>query len=153
MALEFIKQNSNDFDKALDYLEYEDVKKIKSDLSEEKIKGSIHHELTHWLDDTFNNHRVKRAIDRFIKKNKKVGRNNIPIDADTLEIQAQIHNIHQLKRKHQDIWDTLTFNEMMNMSITIRVVYNNLPLKYRDRWVRDLKTRMYREGLLGKRMY
>lgn len=153
MALEFIKQNSNDFDKALDYLEYEDVKKIKSDLSEEKIKGSIHHELTHWLDDTFNNHRVKRAIDRFIKKNKKVGRNNIPIDADTLEIQAQIHNIHQLKRKYQDIWDTLTFNEMMNMSITIRVVYNNLPLKYRDRWVRDLKTRMYREGLLGKRMY
>jgi hypothetical protein len=42
---------------------------------------------------------------------------------------------------------------MMNMSVTIRVVYNNLPLKYRNRWVRDLKTRMYREGLLGKNMY
>jgi len=152
-ALEFIKDNNNDFDKALDNLEWDDVKKIKSDLSEEKIKGSIHHELTHWLDDTFNNNRIKRAVDKFIKKNKKVGRNNIPIDADTLEIQAQIHNIHQLKRKYQDVWDNLTFNEMMNMSITIRVVYNNLPLKYRNRWVRDLKTRMYREGLLGKNMY
>jgi hypothetical protein len=152
-ALEFIKDNNNDFDKALDNLEWDDVKKIKSDLSEEKIKGSIHHELTHWLDDTFNNNRIKRAVDKFIKKNKKVGRNNIPIDADTLEIQAQIHNIHQLKRKYQDVWDNLTFNEMMNMSVTIRVVYNNLPLKYRNRWVRDLKTRMYREGLLGKNMY
>lgn len=152
-ALEFVKENDNDLDKALDSLDYYELKKFKADLSEEKIKGSIHHELTHWLDDTFNNHRVKRAVDRFMKKNKKVGRNNMPIDADTLEIQAQIHNIHQLKRKYQDIWDTLTFNEMMNMSITIRIVYNNLPLKYRDRWVRDLKTRMYREGLLGKKMY
>jgi hypothetical protein len=152
-ALEFIKDSNNDLDKALDELNYSDLKKFKSDLSEEKIKGSIHHELTHWLDDTFNNNRLKRAVDRFVKKNKKVGRNNIPIDADTLEIQAQIHNIHQLKRKYQDIWDTLTFNEMMNMSITIRIVYNNLPLKYRDRWVRNLKTRMYREGLLGKKMY
>jgi hypothetical protein len=151
--LEFIKDSDNDLDNALDSLDYYDLKKFKWDLSEEKIKGSIHHELTHWLDDTFNNRRIKRAVDRFMKKNKKVGRNNMPIDADTLEIQAQIHNIHQLKRKYQDIWDGLTFDEMMNMSVTIRVVYNNLPLKYRDRWVRALKTRMYREGLLGKKMY
>lgn len=152
-AIDFIKANNNNLDEALDNLDDQYVRQFKSDLSEEKIKGSIYHEFSHWLDDTFHNRKVKRAVDKFIAKGKKVGKNNMPIDADKLEIQAQIHNIHQLKRKYGDIWDELTFDEMMDKSITIKVVYKMLPLKYRDRWVRDLKTRMYREGLLGKKMY
>ena len=152
-AIDFIKENNNNLDEALDNLDDQYVRQFKSDLSEEKIKGSIYHEFSHWLDDTFHNRKVKRAVDKFIAKGKKVGKNNMPIDADKLEIQAQIHNIHQLKRKYGDIWDELTFDEMMDKSITIKVVYKMLPLKYRDRWVRDLKTRMYREGLLGKKMY
>lgn len=152
-AIEFIRDNNNSLDEALDKLDDYYMDRFKSDLSEEKIKGSIHHELAHWLDDTFHNRKVKRAIDKFIAKGKKVGKNNIPIDSDKLEIQAQIHNIHQLKRKYSEIWDDLNFFEMMKKSITLRVVFDMLPLKDRVRWVRDLKTRMYREGLLGKKMY
>lgn len=152
-AIDFIKESNNNLDEALYKLDDQYFRQFKSDLSEEKIKGSIYHELSHWLDDTFHNRKVKRAVDKFIAKGKKIGKNNMPIDADKLEIQAQIHNIHQLKRKYSDIWDELTFDEMMDKSITIKVVYKMLPLKYRDRWVRDLKTRMYREGLLGKKMY
>jgi hypothetical protein len=152
-ALEFLKQQNNDFDKAINSLTKKQSREFTIEFTEEKIKASIHHELTHWLDDVFYNQRIKRAADKFLKKNKSVGRNNMPIDADTLEIQAQIHNIHQLKRKYSDIWDSLTFNEMMNMSLTLKLVFDSLPEKYRYRWVRDLKTRMYREGLLGKKMY
>jgi hypothetical protein len=152
-AINFLKSQNNDLDRSLNSLSKEDVRLFKTDFSEEKIKASIHHELTHWLDDVFYNKRIKRATDKFIKKNKRVGKNNIPIDADTLEIQAQIHNIHQLKRKYNDIWNSLTFNEMMTMSSTLKTIFNSLPEKYRYKWVRDLKTRMYREGLLGEKMY
>ena len=152
-ALEFIKKFNGNLDSALLNLDEVDHVKFKSDLTEERIKGSIHHELAHWLDDTFHKKRLKRAVDRFSLKGKAVGKNNMPIDADKLEIQAQIHNIHQTKRKYGDIWDELTFNEMMLKTPIIKVVYSMLPSKYRDRWIRDLKSRMYREGLLGKKMY
>jgi hypothetical protein len=75
----------------------DDVKPLfEKDLSEPRIKGSIHHELTHWVDDTMNN----QHIDKFIKNNEKktAEENNVLkyINTHYLERQAQIHNIKQL---------------------------------------------------------
>lgn len=123
------------------------------EFSESKIKGSIHHELAHWIDDTLHNSHIKhRAL-----KVKEGGVTDmtikgLPINADYLEIQAQIHNVLQLKNKYEDIWDDITFMDLVEISPTLHGVYNTLKNSVRDKWIRDLKTRMYREGLLGVNM-
>jgi hypothetical protein len=69
-----------------------------------------------------------------------------------MEIQGQIHNVKQLHNKYNDIWDTLTFSDLIKYSPTLRTISNELKGDIKTKWVRDLKTRMHREGLLGKNM-
>jgi hypothetical protein len=112
------------------------------EFTEHKIKGSIHHELVHWIDDVLNNRHIANKLIR----NTKIKN----IDFTEIEIQAQIHNIVQLKRKYGDIWDSITFDEMIKMSPPLNVV---LKSDGKERWIFKLKKRMAREGLLGKKMY
>ena len=117
----------------------------------EKIKGSIHHELAHWIDDTFNRgHLLKR-----LNKQAELGtRNlkNIPVNMTKTEIQGQIHNVKQLYNKYKEIWDDLSFMDMIQMSPPLIGIYNELNFEQKKTWTRDLKTRMFRENLLGKKM-
>ena len=117
-------------------------KSFAKEFTEEKIKGSIHHELVHWVDDTMNNRHIAKIV-----KNK-------PEDFNShyIEIQAQIHNVVQLKRKHADIWDLMSFDEMLNMSPILISVYKDLKPENKKKWLIKLKRRMYREGLLGDEM-
>jgi hypothetical protein len=78
--------------------------------------------------------------------------NKLPINANKLEIQAQIHNVKQLYNKYENIWDELTFKDMLTYSPPLNKVYRDLPMKIKLDWIRNLKTRMHREGLLGKNM-
>lgn len=39
------------------------------------------------------------------------------------------------------------------MSPTLSLVYRQLPIEERNIWIKKLKRRMYREGLLGQEMY
>ena len=49
----------------------------------------------------------------------------------------------------------LSFFDMLNLSPSIGRVYNLLRVNQDNlrKWVRAIKTRMYREGLLGRKMY
>ena len=58
-----------------------------------------------------------------------------------------IHN------KYSDIWDSLSFYDMLSYSPPLSTIHNSLNGEVKKRWVRDLKTRMYREGLLGRNMF
>ena len=44
----------------------------------------------------------------------------------------------------------IKFNQFLDMNYN--TVYRDLPYKFKVKWIRDLKTRMYREGLLGNSM-
>jgi len=124
---------------------------ILKEFTEEKIKGSIHHELVHWIDDTLNNRHLSKRLNKTAEAGT-LDLNNIPVNSTKFEIQAQIHNIKQLYNKHSDIWDTLSFEDMIKYSPPLNTVFKNLPKVFKTRWIRDLKTRMYRENLLGKNM-
>ena len=120
---------------------------MQREFTEEKIKGSIHHELAHWIDDTMNNqHIYKRLLTAREGGNKHV-------NATKMEIQGQIHNIKQLYNKNKGVWDEWTFEQLLRNSPTLNKINNELPFKLRDQWVKDIKKRMHRENLLGKRMY
>jgi len=123
-----------------------------SEFTERKIKGSIHHELLHWIDDTLNNKHLKKRLD----KANEVGVNKYfkgkDINMSKFEIQAQMGNIIQLKNEFGGDWDIISFKDLINLSPPLGNIYNKLSGDDRAKWVRDLKTRMYREGLLGKNM-
>jgi hypothetical protein len=125
---------------------------LRDEFTSDKIKGSIHHELAHWIDDTKHNQHIKKRV----MKASELGMRDlggIPVNSTKMEIQGQIHNVKQLYNKYKDIWDTITFDELKQYSPTISSVYNQLKGEFRVKWLRDLKTRMAREGLLGKKMY
>jgi hypothetical protein len=129
---------------------------IKKEYTEERIKGSIHHELAHWIDDTFNNQHLKKRIEKNLALNsagEALPFDKVTVNAHYMEIQAQIHNIKQLHNKYADTWDTLSFDEMIGMSPSLYNTYRSLPYSLKTQWVKKLKMRMFREGLLGKRMF
>ena len=154
-ALNWVINNDGDLQLAIDSLDNTFQKnKLPKEFGETKIKGSIHHELAHWIDDTLHNKHIKKRIDKQHKmKTKDLG--GIPVDMTTMEIQGQIHNIKQLYNKHKGEWDDLSFHDMLNLSPSLDYVYNKLRSNYGflRKWVRAIKTRMYREGLLGRKMY
>lgn len=131
---------------------------FKYEISEHKLKGSIHHELTHWIDDTLHNRYISRHIDKLNtndvnKYTKKFKENPLVVNATGFEINSQIHNIKQAYNYYKEFWNTMTFDQLKNTVPTINAVYNALPGRIREDWLKKLKKRMYREGLLGKKMY
>ena len=151
-AVDYTMNFGGDLKSAINYLDDEYQKReLPKEFSEERIKGSIHHELAHWIDDTMNNRHIKNLLDKPIDVRTKMF-NKLPINANKLEIQAQIHNVKQLYNKYENIWDELTFKDMLTYSPPLNKVYRDLPMKIKLDWIRNLKTRMHREGLLGKNM-
>ena len=154
-ALNWVIENDGDLELAISSLDNTFQRKnLPKEFGETKIKGTIHHELAHWIDDTLHNKHIKKRIDKQTKlKTRDLG--GIPVDMTNMEIQGQIHNIKQLYNKHKDEWDELSFFDMLNLSPSIGRVYNLLRVNQDNlrKWVRAIKTRMYREGLLGRKMY
>ncbi len=144
---------ANDFESVSDAADNLTDSQKNSFLNEFKgssIKGSIHHELAHWIDDTLNNQHLKKKL----QKQKETGVVIKNINFSPMELQAQIHNIVQLKRKYEKIWDDLTFEEMIKLSSSLSsVMKRNDDYDARKDWIFRLKKRMARENLLGKKMY
>jgi len=157
-ALNYVINHFNgDLNKAVsDFKRDGDIKSANSifaEFTESKMKGSIHHELAHWLDDTLHNNHIKARAINSKESGTDMTKKGLPINADKLEIEGQIHNIVQLKKAHMSEWDDLTFNDLIRLSPTFNVINNQLKGAIKQQWLRDLKTRMHREDLLGKKMY
>jgi hypothetical protein len=153
-ALSFVKNSfRGNLNNAIDNLDYQDAKRLKLEFTEDKIKGSIHHELAHWIDDTMNNYHITKRVNKAMELGT-VNFGGIPVNSTKMEIQAQIHNVKQLHNKYKDVWDNLTFIDMIEKSLPLMAILNSFSENetIRTKWIRDLKTRMYREGLLGKKM-
>ena len=151
-----IQQHGGSIERSLQYLEPSQAMMLKKEFTEERIKGSIHHELAHWIDDTSNNQHIKKRIDKNILRHdagEAQPFNNVTINAHYMEIQAQMHNIKQLHNKYSDQWDTLSFEDMLHMSPSLTSTHRSLPYSLKIQWVKNIKMRMFREGLLGKRMF
>lgn len=131
-------------------------KQFISEFTPEKIKSSIHHEIAHWYDDTRNN----RHLTKKIKKSSETGnykrdfRNNESVNELTKhEIEGQIHNIYQLYLNNKDIWDTIRFDDVLEMLPSLTTIKHKLiKINQFERWKKMLLKRMAREGLLGKNM-
>ena len=123
---------------------------LNNEFEEHKIKGSIHHELTHWIDDTLYGSHINKFINKNIEDRKYDG---ITVNTLPFEINGQIHAIKQLKKKHEDKWNYITFRDLLKFSPPLSQIYKSLPYDDKNEWIKKIKKRMHREGLLGKKMY
>jgi hypothetical protein len=151
-ALSFVMGYNGNIEKALVGLNDErQQKSFIREFTEARIKGSIHHELAHWIDDTLNNKHIEARVDKARERNT-TSLGGIPVDATRMEIQAQIHNVKQVYNKHKDMWDEMTFQDMLELSPSLYSINNKFTGETRAKWRKELKLRMNREGLLGKNM-
>lgn len=144
------------------------LNQLQRDLSPNRIKESIYHELAHYVDDIRNNKHLTRMIRRTADDIDTTGGKNISkirmrgksdIYLTDYEMEAMAHNVYQAYRKYQKIWDRLTFDDLMQKSYILGVAYKGFKdSDARDgtdkaiQFKRSLITRMNREGILGRRM-
>jgi len=149
-ALGFAFEDGGDIMKAAEWMG-EKKNSFLKEFTKEKIKGSIHHELVHWLDDIFHSGHIKKRIEKQLSAGTRdLGGKSV--NAEKFEIQGQIHNIKQLYNSYKNDWDMMTFNQMLSFSPPLSFIYRSLSGEEQKQWKRDLKTRMSREGLLGSNM-
>jgi 8-oxo-dGTP pyrophosphatase MutT (NUDIX family) len=152
-ALNFVLSDFNgDIQKGNEYLKGDDNhNRLPIEFTEHRIKGGIHHELAHWIDDTLNNEHLNKMIVKRNERTKPV-KNPVPINATTIEIQGIIHNIKQFYNLHKDTYDNLTLSDLFKNIPSLNVVLKQLKSPFLEKWLKDLVVRMNREGLLGKNM-
>ena len=151
-AVRVIKDAGN-LENALEDILISKHRSFKNELTEKKIKGSIHHELLHWLDDTFHNQHIKKyskvATEIGVDKTLK-GKD---VNTTKFEIQGQMGNIKQFKNNTPDrVYNFLSFNEFIKSVPTLNHIYNTIGDSEKIEWKRNLLTRMHRENLLGDNM-
>jgi hypothetical protein len=136
----------------------EKAKALINEFTPARIKGSIHHELNHWLDDTLRNQHLQKLMTKAgdadpHKRSNIVRQGNPDVALTNYEREAQIHSIVQLKRQYGRQWNRLSFEEMIRLNPSLEHIYDNAKEGgWLDEWKQLLLRRMHREGLLGKAM-
>lgn len=148
-AINYAKDNGGDLIKSLKELTSSiQRERFTKEFTISRIKGSISHELSHWLDDTFHN----SHISKYITKNKDANLSHYSKNTSYLEIESQMQNIRQIHREYADIWDLMSFDDMLSHAPSLHIISQRLTYTERINWTNKLKKRMNRENLLGKDM-
>ena len=125
---------------------------FKKEFTEVKIKGSIHHELAHWIDDTFNNKHIRKRTDRDEERGaKKFSWEDRYLS--NFEMQAIIHNVHQLKKQTSDeSWNNMSFDDLIISLPSLMNIRDKFSRNGYNTFKKLLLSRMNREGMLGNNM-
>jgi hypothetical protein len=121
------------------------------DISERKIKGSIYHEMVHWLDNTFNDEFITRLLIRSDTNISVLNADGKIPQSSYYEVNAQVHAIKQMRRQTNDhIWNSWTWDMLVKNSVVLTMISE----KTKDvndyvRWKRALLKRLIRENLIG----
>jgi hypothetical protein len=92
--------------KAIDYIPDHQKVFFRNEITETNIKGSIYHELSHWLNDTLHNKAVSKNMPITQDKIDKLWSGDV--NFSDFEIDAQVHAIKQVKRNYKKDFDKLT---------------------------------------------
>ena len=142
-------------------LSINDMRAIKNEISENRIKATIYHELSHWISDSINNSYLSNLFKRVNSTKDDFEATFIrnmglrDVNMTYYEIDAQIRGIKQIKRTHKKEWDKMTLVDLFYKYSTLRQIgrtlygFNKNVYNY---WMKDLIKRMNREGLLGNNM-
>jgi len=130
------------------------AERLINELSEGSVKGSIYHELSHWLNDTFHNFNITKRLDKAQKvQDMSIMQKGGSTLFTDFEIDAQVHAIKQLKRVYKKEWETITWDQISQYKASFNVVFNQLKkssAKVQKEYMKTMLKRLNREKLLGK---
>jgi hypothetical protein len=132
---------------------------IGKEFDEDSLKGSIAHELSHWLDNTLHNKHLEKEIKKYqasVDKNKPKYSPAEWAYITNHEIDANIHAIASLKDKYNKRWDTMSFLDVLNLKPSLvhlfKSIGTKLSKKQYDNFIKRFFGRLARENMLGKNM-
>ena len=130
--------------------------RFRNELKVSAIKGTIYHELSHWLSDSlYNQHIAKRLeIAQKTQDASIVSRFGSALFTD-FEIDAQVHAIKQIKRDYRKTFDSLTWMDIIKIKGTFHVIFkklNTLKPEEQQIYFKLMSKRLARESLLSKGM-
>ena len=132
---------------------------IATEFEGTKVRGSIAHEIAHWLDDTNHKFHITKMLDKATSSGNysKMDRGQPDRYMTDYEINAMVHDVVQTKRDFgQAKWDELSFDEFLDTVLSIGVTYNKLKEQHHpavlSKFIKLLFSRMAREKLIGKNM-
>lgn len=134
-----------------------DKKTLSKEITEDRIKASISHELSHWLDDVNHNNQITKLTSLA----NELGSANVmklkkqDVNLTYFEIDAQIHGIKPIYLNHKKEWDEYTLEDLFYMYVPLTTIYNRVKQYGKDvtdLWQKTLIKRLNREGMLGKNM-
>lgn len=125
-------QYNYDIKKMKQDLNIKDFKEVEYEITEQRIKSSIYHELSHWISDSLYNRHIKTLVDLAKDNNNpellKLGQKNINLTY--FEIDAQIHAIKNLKKGFKKEWDTFTLDKVFLYYNTLYEIAKEVYQKY-----------------------
>jgi len=151
-ALGIIMSNS------MNQLPASQLKAFMNEFTDSRIKATIAHEISHWMNDTFHNFHITKdlRIARELNKPEYMKLHKKDVNMTHFEIDAQIHGIKQLKMQYRKRWDEFTLKDVYFFYNSLRYmggqIYANYGKQIGDIWQKLLVKRMVREKLLGKNM-
>lgn len=134
-------------------------RRLKNQVNEDRMKASIAHELTHWIDDSLYqlfHHIVGDETDPKKRDNRLTFRTGL-MDTTYYEIQAQIHGIQEIKKAYSsEKWNKLSINDLFELYPPLTDVIDKVRREFNKEiaysWIRAILKRLDRENLLGKNM-
>lgn len=129
--------------------------RFMNELSESSIKGSIYHELSHWLNDTFHNQQIKKMIKRAGETGDysitKKGHQYTTLT--DYELDAQIHAVKQVKRDNNKKYDQIDWKELMILKPALHLAFERAAFSNEyDEYMKRFTKRLHREKLLNKKL-
>lgn len=137
---------------------------FRAEFGESKVKASIYHELSHWLQDILHNGNINKTIKKAkelnITRGGDAGMNyrkhgKIDINFTNVEIDAQIHALKQLRRdtSNSEIEIIYTyFDEWIRLNPSMNSMLNMSMSKDKKEWLKKLFKRAIREKLIPRTM-
>ena len=128
----------------------------------DRLKATIAHELTHWIEDSLFNKKMVRAIDssrrKLDKEKDSFQKQKIITQFQKFsehEIQAHINGLSAIRDNNPELYDSWSWKELQQNSPALKRVVNSskeLPDDERRVFMKQLLRRLSRENLLTKQM-
>lgn len=154
-ALGWLYQNDRNIDSAMFPLPNNQKKSFEGEFSTHKVKGTINHELNHWISDSLRGNFIGKTLKRAQETNNKNIWHGVSVNFSKMEIDSQVLNVKQYKRSlPKDVYDSLTLNDLFINVPSFGAILRSRSILWKDYepWFKDIIKRLDREKLLGKNM-
>jgi hypothetical protein len=126
------------------------VAQFWNEFSAASLRGTIAHELSHWMDDSLHGRHIARKSLRAMERGTPVDPRYAQMSQSPIELNAQVHAVRDMRDKLGDAFEDLTWRDLLvrKPSLAFNLVRVGSEAAYQD-VMRRFVQRLHREGLLA----